>query len=200
MTGLEAPIIRAALMSGLVLGAGIMGYRTWTGWILVVTVLIMLVLNPAYIRSVSFQLSVAATIGVVYLVETVEKLYIVKRLPGIIRPAFATTLAAQMMVAPILLAKFGEFSLSAPLSNTIALGAVDAIMIGGGVLSIVSLVLPLDWLPAVFGLISVPLKVVILPAQFFSKLEAFNLILPEHAIWLYSPWYLALWLLYRRYL
>ncbi|HEY5889555.1 MAG TPA: ComEC/Rec2 family competence protein, partial [Acidimicrobiia bacterium] len=112
-TRFEASVIRASVMAGIVLVSRILdiGLEFWQ--VLSLAIFGLLVFDPWLIRNIGFQLSAAATAGVV----------IGARWPGIrtwVGRAAAVTVGAQLAVAPILLVHFGSLPLLSPLSNLVA--------------------------------------------------------------------------------
>ncbi|MGH2635576.1 MAG: DNA internalization-related competence protein ComEC/Rec2 [Actinomycetota bacterium] len=131
LTGGEPSVLRAGVMAGLTLFGVFLG-RPRSAWtILSAAVFGLLVLDAALVWSVGFQLSVAATAGMVALATPIAD-----RLPWLPRPvALATgaTLAAQIAVTPVLLFHFHEVPLSTLLANVLAFPAVaPALLLGLG--------------------------------------------------------------------
>ena len=108
---------------------------------------LMVIKNPYVLNyNLSFQLSFAAFLGIVYFSPIFD--YLLKRfkfLPIYISSIFAKTLAAQIATLPILLFYFSSFSLIAPLANLI-------------VLIVAPIILILSLLVAIIGLFSYPLS------------------------------------------
>ena len=101
-----------------------------TGVVLSGAVLVLLVLDPGLATSVGFQLSAAATGGLVALASPLgERLSRV--MPRPLGLALGTTLAAQLGVTPILLFHFGDVPLVTILANVLAAPAVaPALLLG----------------------------------------------------------------------
>lgn len=117
-TRFEPSVIRASVMAAIVLVSRILdvGLEVWQ--VMSLAVVGLLVLDPWLIRSVGFQLSAAATAGVI----------VGSRWSGISTGtgrALALTVGAQLAVAPILLSQFGSLPLLSPLSNLIAAPVVS---------------------------------------------------------------------------
>ena len=155
LAGFDAPIIRAAIMASLTLSAQKLGRLNYAWRTLFITVYIMLFIKPEWIIDLGFVLSVSATASLMLFESKIRRrLHIV---PKIIREDLSTTLAAQVLVAPILFIYFGDFNLVAPLINAIVLWTVPLITTIGifaGVIGIVSgtlgstllyLIYPLTW-------------------------------------------------------
>jgi len=157
MTGASPSVVRAGIMGILALTAQRVGRRYSMTNALAFAATGMVIVNPALLRfDAAFQLSFLATMGLVYLAPRTELL--VERirnriarlwqrkedLPplGIIpyhqgpqeKPLFlfkktlVETLAAQLMVLPLLIAIFGQVSLISPLTNVLILMAVPYTM------------------------------------------------------------------------
>lgn len=140
ITGLEAPIVRAAIMAGFIFMAQISGRVSQTVRVLFLTVFLMLLIKPAWITDIGFILSFAATLSLVLFESKVNsKLSFV---PEVFRESLSTSITAQIGVAPIIFLTFGQFNLLSPLINALVLWTVPLIMIIGGVGGIVGLILP----------------------------------------------------------
>ena len=110
LTGAEPSVLRAGTMSVIALVGVLAARPRSTGVILSAAVLVLLVLDPGLATSVGFQLSAAATGGLVALASPLgERLSRV--LPRAVGLAFGTTLAAQLGVTPVLLFHFGDVPL-----------------------------------------------------------------------------------------
>ena len=124
----EPSVVRAALMSGLVLAGRSLGIPVdaWMalGWSGALTLLVA----PDLSQSLGFQLSVLATAGIM---SGGDLLPI--SLPGWLRGSLGPTLAAQAAVTPLLLGAFGSVPLISPLSNLIAAPLVSVVTLLGGV-------------------------------------------------------------------
>jgi len=141
LTGMTVPVIRAAVMATLVLAAQWWGREKQDGWILIIAGLGMLLVNPNWALSISFQLSFAATFGALIFSKTVQTW--LTKLPPILRDEIAVTLAAQMFTLPIIAANFHRVSLLGSIANIFVLWTVAPIMLTG----MISLVLSFIWLP-----------------------------------------------------
>src|SRR5204863_7474413 len=99
--GGEPPVMRAGVMAWLALLGALLGRPRSTATILGAAVLVLLVWDPTLVQSLGFQLSVAATAGMVALASPFAAR--LRFLPRPLALAAATTLAAQAGVMPILL-------------------------------------------------------------------------------------------------
>jgi competence protein ComEC len=131
--GASASVVRAAVMAGVAMAAveSGRGSRVMVG--LAWAVAIILIVEPATVSDVGFQLSAAATAGLVawatpltdWLAEHVP------RLPSFLRESLGVSLAAQAATLPIALLTFGRLSLIAPAANLAAVPLVPPVMAAG---------------------------------------------------------------------
>ncbi len=129
LTGAEPSVMRAGVMAALTLLGVFLGRPRSTASILAGAVLILLVLDPTLVFAIGFQLSVAATAGMVALATPLaERL---RFLPRPIALAAGTTMAAQAGVTPVLLFHFHEVPGVTLLANLLAFPAVSPALILG---------------------------------------------------------------------
>jgi len=103
-------------------------------YILFLTGFVMLFLWPQFLTDVGFQLSFAATLGIM----VIPSLF--KRWENALSGDFLTTFSAQATTLPILLGSFGTYSLWSVLVNLLVLWTVPVLMILGGFAAMVSFV------------------------------------------------------------
>ena len=107
VVGPEPSVLRAVIMATLVLGGLLVDREASVLNSLALAALVILALRPGDLRDPGFQLSFAATAGIV-----------VAPLPrGMVAGAIGVSLAAALAVLPITLAHFNQFSLIGPLAN-----------------------------------------------------------------------------------
>lgn len=137
LTGADIPVLRAAVMVSLAFLAQLLGRQQDGFWALVLTGGLMLLVNPAWITNLSFQLSFMATMGLVVVAPILLKYF--KSLP-LIGQDLAVTLGAQTMVMPIIIQNFHQLSLVSVLANLAVGWSVPFIMILGTVMLALGLV------------------------------------------------------------
>lgn len=137
LTGVQVPIVRAAMMFSLASLAQVSGRPRQGWWVLTVTAALMLLINPKWIADLSFQLSFLATFGVVVVAPILLKF--LHKIP-IIGQDLAVTLAAQLMVTPIIAVNFHQFSFVSLITNVLILWAVPFIMILGSLMIVFSFI------------------------------------------------------------
>ena len=129
MTGAPASVVRAGILAGLVALGHFEGRRINLTILLLLVASIMLILNPYVLKfDISFELSFLAFAGIVYLAPLISDLQIFKWLPKFIRSTLSETLAAQLMVLPILVYYFGRLSIVSPLVNLLVLWVIPLTM------------------------------------------------------------------------
>lgn len=134
IAGWQPSIIRAGIMSILAMTGLILGRERDAKWLLILTGAVMLAWNPKLISDIGFQLSFAATWGILVFLNTSSSVSLLGREKeeGRVRSAFVadlkTTLAAQAMTTPLILHHFGNLSVISPLVNAVLLWTVPLIM------------------------------------------------------------------------
>lgn len=144
LAGAGAAVIRAGVMGILALTARHVGRHTSPRNIIALTVAVMLVIEPRLLRDdVGFQLSIAATIGLILLTDRITPLLkdIVPSTFGI-RESLASTIAATIATLPITLISFGALSTVAPLVNMLVLPFIPYAMSLGALAIVGTSILP----------------------------------------------------------
>lgn len=122
VVGPDASVLRAAGMGVVALVALAYGRRTEPLGALGLALLAVVALRPGIVYSTGLHLSAAATAGIVLWTRPLaERL---RRLPTVAATVLAATVAAQLAVAPLLVAVFGELSVTGVLANVLAAPAV----------------------------------------------------------------------------
>jgi competence protein ComEC len=125
LAGFQPSIIRAAIMAILVFSAQILGRQQRALNTLLLTGFVMLLVFPQYLFDIGFQLSFAATFGLVYLPDFFKR--IKNRLTG----DFITTTSAQIATLPLLITNFGNYSLWSVVVNGLVLWTIPVLMVLG---------------------------------------------------------------------
>lgn len=140
ISGFDAPLIRATLMSSSLFFAQETG-RLVSSWrILCLTALLMLVARPDWILDIGFALSFVSTASIMLFQKRIDKF--LWRMPEIIRTDLTTTLSAQIGVTPILFVTFGQFNIWSPLVNVLVLWTVAPLMILGSIGGVIGILMP----------------------------------------------------------
>ena len=141
MTGAASSVVRAAIMGWVMLLAAWWGRKRSLSNAVLIAAVVMVAFNPYILQyDAAFQLSVAATAGLVYF--TPRLLVWFRYLPIILKEAAATTLAATIAVFPLIIFHFGGFSLYTLLANLLVVPLVPATMLFGFVTLVLFSVFP----------------------------------------------------------
>ncbi|HEY8462851.1 MAG TPA: DNA internalization-related competence protein ComEC/Rec2 [Bacillota bacterium] len=143
MTGMEAPVLRSGVMLFLYILAGL--FKTKDGPLnrLTLSALIMLLAKPYYLFEIGFQLSFGATAGVVGIYPALKEYFPVKN--PIFKPLVQTLLisvAAQLMMLPLLIYYFAQISWVAPLANLLLAIPASVVVVAGLAGELLGLLLP----------------------------------------------------------
>ncbi len=144
LVGASAAVVRAAAMGILYLIAMRLGRATYAPASLAGAALFMTLLNPHTLWDVGFQLSFAATIGLVLYTDPLERAFRralarvtsaerAEKIIGLISEALLVTMAAQITTQPIILSIFGRLSLVTLLTNFLILPVQSYLMIAGAI-------------------------------------------------------------------
>lgn len=166
LSGMQVPIIRAMVMFSLSSLAEIFGRQKIGALVLIITAGLMLLINPAWIGDLSFQLSFLATLGVVTVAPVLLRYF--KSLP-IIGQDLAVTIGAQLLVAPLIIEKFHQLSLVSIFANLLIGWTIPFIMIAGGIMLFAGLIS--GGLASIIGLAAgILLTYFIYIVQFFAQM------------------------------
>ncbi len=154
LVGAGASVVRAAIMGSLALVAQRIGRRAQGLNTLSVAVIVMTLINPLTLWDVGFQLSAAATLGLVLYAEPFEAAFKklaarfttpekAARLTAYAGEFFLLTLAAQITTLPLIAYYFKRLSLISLVANLLILPVQPAVMMMGGLALLAGLI----WLP-----------------------------------------------------
>jgi len=155
LTGMQAPVLRAALMGSLWLFADYIGRPRSALPALLLAAAVMIGIRPSILGDVSFQLSFASMAGLILLTPYFQSWG--RKVLGIsddesrtagtfVIDSFSVTLGAILATLPIIVFYFHQISLVALPSNLFTLWAVPAIMATSAIVAVVGLfAAPLAW-------------------------------------------------------
>jgi competence protein ComEC len=143
LVGGSAAVVRAAIMSLLCMWGHLLGRRSHGPTSLAAVALAMTLANPHVLWDVSFQLSFAATAGLVLLSRPFERGFErafsrftsaehARAAVRMLNEPVIVGLAAQIFIMPIVLVHFGRLSLVSFLSNLLILPAQTPLLLTGG--------------------------------------------------------------------
>lgn len=154
LVGGQASVVRAALMGVIAMLGGLLGRRQAGANTLAFTAAVMSLFSPYLLWDVGFQLSFAATLGLVLFAEPLQSAFDAwtqRRLPAMVAAPVARlvgeylllSLAALVLTYPLILYHFGRGSLWLTiLANLLILPAQPLLMILSGLALLVGLIIP----------------------------------------------------------
>ena len=167
--GPSPSVIRAGIMGSLALLSTIFGKQKWGLFTFIITAAIMLIIHPAWIADVSFQLSALATLGLVLFgekhdlvalpnsqairfslreapsanISNLPKLPAWQPIVNFVVDDLRITLAAQTFTIPLIFFTFRRISLVSPLTNILIGWVIQPLTVVGFLVSFFGWV----WLP-----------------------------------------------------
>ncbi|MBI2008469.1 ComEC/Rec2 family competence protein [Candidatus Amesbacteria bacterium] len=156
LAGMSAAVVRAGIMGTLAVLGLMLGRKGDGYWLLVISSWGMVMINPGYVGDIGFQLSVAATAGVLWASPqdlTLNPSPNISQARGFavgegnrflksIGEDFKITMAAIGMTTPLILHHFGNLSVAAPVVNLLVVPVVPVVMGVAGVASVAGLAVP----------------------------------------------------------
>jgi len=139
LVGPQAPLMRAVCMFFLTTVCILTGRPSQIGWNLFLTVVFVAWVQPEWIASLSFQLSVLATIGIIIWG------YVSARLKHTLNPfieIFFESWVVFLVTAPLSVYTFKSVSLMSPLSTALVSWAIVPLMIAGFAISLLHMFAP----------------------------------------------------------
>lgn len=180
LVGAQPSVIRAAVMTGMVMLAIGAGRKTKATHALALAIIVLLISDPWLAADYGFALSVAATLGILILTPPLtEKLE--AHLPRYLAIAVAVGLAAQIFCLPILLQLQGGLATYALAANLIAEPLVAPITILGIMACVVAPIAPWLSMPIIY-LASLPAWIIELTAKNFASLPHTVIAWPTEAM------------------
>lgn len=187
ISGGSIPVLRAAIMGTITMVSMLFGRNSNIMQSIVLSVLVILLIDKYALESISFQLSFASTIGLIYIVPILKKwLFFI---PEWLEESFLVSLAAIISTFPITVGNFGAFSTLGLLANMLVIPTIEIIM----VLSSIFIVIP-----GLFkGLLVLISSVLWVPIEYFIKIVDLLSQLPFSTMEIESfRWYMgAIWYL-----
>jgi competence protein ComEC len=138
LTGFDPPVVRSWVMISILHLGKYHGRALEQVPLLIFTASILGIITPKILFSLSFQLSFVSTLGLVLFETPVSRL--LKKFsahPGVLLADLSSTVAAQLLVWPIISYSFGRVSLFSPLVNMLVLWVVSFTTLLGGLFIVV---------------------------------------------------------------
>ena len=137
LVGANAAVVRAAIMGLLAFFALTIGRQYHAGVAITLTAAAMILWNPHTLQDVSFQLSFAAVLGLMFISPLLEKYLAWIPNKFAIRESLLMTFSAQVTAVPLIVFYFARLSLISPLANVLVAPAIPLAMLLGA-LSIIA--------------------------------------------------------------
>lgn len=137
LVGANAAVVRAAIMGLLAFFALTIGRQYHAGVAIILTAAAMILWNPYTLQDVSFQLSFAAVLGLMFISPLLEKYCVWIPNKFAIRESLLMTFSAQVTAVPLIVFYFARLSLISPLANVLVAPAIPLAMLLGA-LSIIA--------------------------------------------------------------
>ncbi|MEK7145620.1 MAG: ComEC/Rec2 family competence protein, partial [Patescibacteria group bacterium] len=133
LVGASAAVLRAGLMGLLTLWGLYAGRKSQALFGLLWSALIMTLINPyTLVYDIGFQLSFAATLGILLFHPMLAGLFPDRKKFLWVREPLLLTLSAQITTTPFMLLYFGRFSLISPLANLLVAPLIPLAMLFSG--------------------------------------------------------------------
>jgi competence protein ComEC len=188
--GASPSVVRAAIMAAVLIFSRAAGRRSRASGALGVAAFAMVVIDPAVASDPGFQLSAAATAGLLAWGTGVSEWLrsrFPKLVPDSVVEALGVSLAAQVATFAIVLVQFGRLSLVAPVANLASAPLVTPVMIAAAIALLagwaVSLGAPHALASVVGAFASVVLGSLIAVARMFAALPFASLDVSGAAAW-----------------
>ncbi len=177
LTNVEASILRASVMAVLTVLVQRLGRPAQAMNVLVAAALLLLWVWPGLLwESVGFQLSLAATFGLVAFSMPLQHT-LQRHIPKSIAAVLAATLGATLATLPPSLVTFGQVSLIGPVVNIVVVPLVPLVMACVGVVAGTSLLVPFV-APYVGAAAWAVLHAITVVVAYASRLPAASVLLP----------------------
>lgn len=198
MTGFAPPSVRALTMILVTYIARLLLRQYTALYVLLLTILVMLIINPSLTRNVSFHLSILATYAILFVAPIIqEKITKTTDRYGI-REVIAQTLSTQIIVVPYTIVSMGMFSLVGIFLNILVVPLTGFLTVAGYILTGFSyistqlasiLALPFAYLASIIIAIS----------ELFVKLPYAFIHTAGLGTGILATYYLLLWIISRNY-
>lgn len=168
LTGFQIPIIRAAIMNIFASLGTLSGREAPILFALFSSALLMLIYEPLWLFSVSFQLSFLASFAVMEFAGVFETK--IKWLPELVKQDLIVSTSAFLFTLPVIFENFHRISLTGVLVNALVLWTTPLIMASGGIIALLSL-FSLEIATALALVPGIFLTYLIYVVEFFNRLS-----------------------------
>ncbi|MBX7159139.1 MAG: ComEC/Rec2 family competence protein [Acidimicrobiia bacterium] len=177
VTRAEPSVMRAAAMFGTALAVAWFGELRDPVRVFAAAVLALVVCDPFLAASAGFQLSVAATAGILGLAGPLAARLARLRVPRPVAAAVAVSTAAQVAVAPVLIWQFGRISAVGLVANLVAVPLAGGLTVAGAAAAVLTW-----WWPAVFAVLGPPVGVLVGIGSLAARMPGADMEVPRAAL------------------
>lgn len=168
LTGFQIPIIRAAIMNIFASLGTLTGREAPVLFALFSSAILMLIYEPLWLFSLSFQLSFLASFAVMEFAPVVQKK--VNWLPDLLKQDLVVSTSAFLFTLPVIFENFHRISVTGVLANALVLWTTPLIMASGGIVALLSL-FSLEIAAALALVPGIFLTYLIYVVEFFNRLR-----------------------------
>lgn len=160
ITGFGIPAIRAGIMLSVLMGANLFRRKSDGLTSLFLSGILIVLLHPVAVIDPSFLLTFTATLGILLFARPISDFICVKcnlraKLPRYFAETVGVTLAANLMMLPVIIYTFKGISLAAPLTNLVVVPLLPVILVGG------ILLLGYSGIPLIAGFLGEALRILL---------------------------------------
>ena len=144
LSGLGASILRATMMGTITIFALLSGNVRNTHILIPSGVFLLILLNPKILFDIGFQLSILATLGLIYLLPSIEeflkKALNIKRINSFLEENLFGTISCTLSTLPIAITIFNKVSLVSVFANILVLPLTESTMLYGTLALLISFI------------------------------------------------------------
>lgn len=174
LSGLGASILRATVMGSITILALLSGSVRSTHLLIPSGILFLIFLTPKILFDIGFQLSILATLGLIYLLPSIEafleRLLNIKGVPQFWEDNLLGTISCTLSTLPISISIFGKVSLVSVFTNMLVLPLTESTMLYGSIALLGSFLLS-NSSRILFLIPYIQLKIFEQIVQFFGSIE-----------------------------
>jgi competence protein ComEC len=174
LSGLGASILRATMMGSITILALLSGNVRNTHILVPSGVFLLLLIDPKIIFDIGFQLSILATLGLIYILPSiesvVEKIFKIQSVPQFFEENLLGTISCTLSTLPISISIFGKVSLVSVFANVLVLPLTESTMLYG-TLALLGSFLAKNFSEVLFSTPYIQLKIFQRIVEFFGSIS-----------------------------
>ncbi|GAB6193400.1 DNA internalization-related competence protein ComEC/Rec2 [Desulfocastanea catecholica] len=203
LAGMNTPVVRAVIMSSVVIVALCTNRQKSPGALVAFAALLILAIDPVQLFTVSFQLSFSAIIGILFLLPILKRLLFTstessaqpprrEKIVNWLAAGLLVSLVANLATAPIALTSFNRFSTVGPLANLVIEPLICLWSLAAGFLAIPFIFLQPETATCLLQFGAMGLDAAMHAAAFFSSFSFSTIWLPTPPTWLLVIYFYSL--------